>query len=155
MNIIFDLLGEVVVDDVANVRKVEALGRYVRRNEHVPFARLEEPDRFVAFVLTLVTVHGNARDPFEQQEFMDPVHVSFGGGKDDDGRGCFLKHLQQVWQPCLLPDHFDLLYDVQRGSASAADVDNYRAHKGGHGEGPNLGRHRSRKQHGLALRSEE
>ena len=71
VHVVLNLLGHVKVDDVLNVRKVEALGRHVGADEHVFLTVLEHLDRVLALLLVLAAVDPHRLHALEHQVLVD------------------------------------------------------------------------------------
>mmetsp|Transcript_13892 Transcript_13892/g.58837 ORF Transcript_13892/g.58837 Transcript_13892/m.58837 type:complete len:221 (-) Transcript_13892:1282-1944(-) len=144
VDVVFNLLGHVVVDDVLDVRKVQTLSGDVGCDQHVLALRLELADRPVALVLTLPAMNSHSLHPLQQQVLVDVVDVAFVLAEDQHGRRGLLEALQKVHDLSLLLDVLDLLNDVQVCCARAAHVDHDGVHESRLSKLPDLLRHRRR-----------
>ena len=155
MDVIFNLLGHVVVDDVLDVGKVQTLSSHVRRDQHILTLSLELADRPVALILALTSVNRHRLDAFQQQILVDVVDVTFVLAEDEHGRRGLLETLQKVHDLRLLLHVLHLLYDVQVRGTRAAHVYYDGVDQRGFRKLTNLFGHRRREQQRLPLRLEE
>ena len=81
MDIIINIGGQIVIDDLRDVRDIQSTARHVSRHHNRGVPALEIAQRVFTFPLTLVTVDGASRKAFFAQDALDVVTGSLGFNK--------------------------------------------------------------------------
>jgi hypothetical protein len=77
VDVIVDVGREVVVDDLGDVRDIQATGGDVRCTHDRRITALERAEGILTLTLTLVTVNGTSRETTGTEDVFDVVTVSF------------------------------------------------------------------------------
>jgi hypothetical protein len=84
VNVVFRLLGNVVVDDVTDAGDIESALGDVRRDEHANLPCLEVVERTGALALRLVSVHRCGGDALIFQVLNDTIGAVLGAGENQN-----------------------------------------------------------------------
>mmetsp|Transcript_14242 Transcript_14242/g.21071 ORF Transcript_14242/g.21071 Transcript_14242/m.21071 type:complete len:260 (-) Transcript_14242:832-1611(-) len=122
MHVIFNLSRHVEINDMLNVREIQALCCDVSGNQNILLPNFELLDCLVSIHLILPTVNGNSIDSFEKKVFVYVIDILLFLAKNANRRRRLLQTLQQIHNFSLLLHIFNLLNDVQVGSTGPSNV---------------------------------
>ena len=83
VDVVFGLLGEIVVHDLRKLIDIDATGGDVGGEEDLDLACLKIPERFRAGILTLVSMNRDRADPLAVEVGRELVRAMLGSGKDE------------------------------------------------------------------------
>ena len=123
MDEVVGAVGQVVVDDVRDVRDVDAAGGDVGRDQDAALAGGERLERGSALRLRAVAVDDVHVVAELLQLFGDAVGAVLGAGEDEVCALFFAQHLVEQGELLVLHDGVDAQFDAVGGMRGGADLD--------------------------------
>jgi hypothetical protein len=151
VNVILRMLGDVEINDVADVLDIEATSGDIRRDKDFEAAIAEAPQGLFSFALAAVRMDDGDGVFVLLEEARDFIRAVFGAAENNDGLVMDLveKGAEEVGF-LIVGDGVDNVFDHFRGGALLADFDGLRLMHGPFDEGIDLGRDGGGEERGMA-----